>query len=241
MNLCLILVLQILAAHPRHRPADSPDVVVVDAAQAPVMLRGHEPTNLTARTDEVLTPLPRHRPAERAPWWLYGLVVALIIAGLSIPVTYYFASQNKRPSHESKIPLPDEETEPYGKVIHPPKTTQEYFAYVGTEEKEVRLIRTLPKDAPPRTIDECKAIYIEGVESLVQQIVWPAKLRCLRVEDAPIEIQWRAWLGDNWDREPIMRATGKEKGQALKSLLRKYKENGGSWISHAIERSVKTG
>ena len=234
----LILIAQLLSDHPRHRAVNAADVVVVDVTQ-PAPLRSHEPASLTIPLNEPVASLPSHSPAiERAPWYVYGLIG--LVGMLLFAAAYLFFSRTKKSSHETKIPLPDEDVELYGEVIHPPKTTQEYFAYVGTEEKEVKLTRVLPKDAPPRTLDECKAIYIEGIEALVQQMVWPAKLRCLRIEDAPVEIQWRAWVGDSWDREPLLRATGKEKGQALKSLLRKYKENGGPWISHAIERSSKT-
>lgn len=98
-----------------------------------------------------------------------------------------------------------------------------------------------PTKLPARTPEECRTLYLEGLESLVRRQVWPEKVICRESKDAPAETRWRAWLGSevsSWDAS-IVRANGRTQGQALKGLLRSYRAHGGAWTAHALERSEK--
>lgn len=93
-----------------------------------------------------------------------------------------------------------------------------------------------PEKLPARTPEVCHGLYLEGVEGLVKRMVWPEKLSCVGFSDGPVETRWRAWLGTTWDSS-LIRANGRTQGQALKGLLRCYREHGGAWTAHALERS----
>lgn len=243
----LILLAQLTVAHPRHRAVAAEPTVEVDAAVADAEpFRGRESTairnglsTLPLDSEEAPVRVQRTaRPAEHAPWYAYALLAAVVLV-VTVELARGAVTLKKAVSKKPHIKLQDDKKDEghYDKVIAPPKTAQQYTSYVSAPTDKIVPTRMLPDGVPPRTEQQCNELYLEGVESLVQRLVWPEKLRTLYVPSEPIETRWRAWLGDSWDKEFVMRATGKGKGQALKSLLRKYRENGSEWISHAIERS----
>lgn len=151
---------------------------------------------------------PAPVPVERAPWWVYAIGIGVLLSPLGL-----FLRKKK----------PD------------PNLVSQRFASIPSIPPEPM---PEPTKLPGRSAETCYAIYIEGVEGLVRRQVWPEKVTCREIKDAPIETRWRAWLGDSWDSS-LIRANGRAQGQALKGLLRSYRQHGGAWVAHALERSEK--
>lgn len=154
---------------------------------------------------------PAPPPVEHAPWWVYAIGIGVILSPFGLLL------RKKKPD---------------------PNTVSQRFASMPSIPPPVE---APPTKLLPRTPEECRTLYLEGLESLVRRQVWPEKVICREIKDAPVETRWRAWLGSegsSWDAS-IVRANGRTQGQALKGLLRSYKAHGGAWTAHALERSEK--
>lgn len=90
-----------------------------------------------------------------------------------------------------------------------------------------------------RSPKECRDIYLDGLRSLVSGLlkIEIFRIKCERDETAPKETRWRIWIDAPGYQEAVVRASGKEEGQAWKALLRAHKALGGIWTSHAVERN----
>lgn len=195
-----------------------------DAAQQDAG-RGHEPASW-AEAERQPAPAAQTVPVEHAPWWVYATLVGIVSSVVGVP---WLMRQRYQPTRLSLMRGDKKKAEDTSSV---PRSTAEYVAYLGIETGE-------PAREGTRTPEQCQAIYIEGVEGLAKRMVWPERLHCAALEDAPVETRWRAWLGDQgWDRS-VVRSCGRTQGMALKGLLRSYKQHGGPWVAHALERSSR--
>lgn len=190
---------------------------------------GHEPASWV-ETDHPTTPaVMQPAPAEHAPWWVYATLIALVASVMGAP---WLTRRRSRPTRLTL--LQGGEKKPAADTSSVPRSTAEYVAYLGTETGDPTRDGT-----EARTPEQCQAIYIDGVEGLVKRMVWPERMHCTMLEEAPVETRWRAWLGDQgWDRS-VVRSYGRTQGMALKGLLRSYRQHGGAWIAHALERSCQ--
>lgn len=210
MILELVLVLAQTAGAPRRNREPSWVASAPETASAPLPDRIPAPSSPPDRASG--SPPERASGSERAPWWVYALFFGLPL-GVGIAL-------RRRPSTSS-------EKKPRG-LSKPGKPIIDQGQILLHDEAAAISV------GPSRTREAVYKIYLESTEALVRRIVHPEKLHCREEPDAPIEMRWRAWLGDaGWDRA-LIRATGRTNGMALKGLLRSFQKHGGVWTSHAV-------
>lgn len=223
----LILLLAGRTPAPRQTPREAVDAAMADAlSEAPQ--GGREPSEILQAHEHAESPQSPSQPhVPRAPWWIYFTVAGTALVMIDI-IARLLSAKNK---HHSNIELSIQNDTPMSSSV--PRTATEYIGQLGGEAQ-------IPKSSgETRTPEQCYAIYIEGVKSLVQRMTWPETVRTSEIPGDPPEMRWRAWLGDRpWEHETLMRATGRSQAMALKSLLRVYRNNGGEWISHAVRKTV---